>query len=170
MEVIIKNSELTDLPKIFDLYKIATDFMKSKNQVFWPEFPEELITDEIEEKRQWKLIIDNQIACIWATTLNDELIWVNQNEPSLYVHRAASSPEFRGQNLVKKIVDWANEYGKSKKLKYIRMDTVGLNKGLINHYKKMGFKFLGAKKLENTEGLPNHYKNGEVCYFQKEIV
>ena len=65
----IENSEQTDVPKIFDLYRIATNYMKSKNQVYWPEFPKELIINEIEENRQWKLLIDNQIACIWACLL-----------------------------------------------------------------------------------------------------
>lgn len=167
----IKNSKLTDVPKIFELYRIATDFMKSKNQVSWPEFPKELIINEIEENRQWKLLINEQIACIWATTLNDELIWGNENnEPSVYIHRIATNPEFRGQNLVKTLITWANEFGKKKSLNYIRMDTVGLNKGLIAHYEKFGFEFLGTKYIENTNGLPEHYKDGEVCYFQKEII
>ena len=165
----IENSGLTDVAKIFDLYRIATDYMKSKNQVYWPEFPKKLIVNEIEENRQWKLLINEQIACIWATTLNDELIWGNKKEPSLYIHRIATNPEFRGQNLVKKLIEWANEFGKNKDLKFIRMDTVGLNKGLIGHYEKLGFEFLGAERLENTDGLPEHYRNGEVCYFQKTI-
>ena len=76
--MIIENSKLIDITIILDLYKIATDYMKSKNQVYWPEFPKELITNEIEENRQWKLLIDRKIACIWATTMNDELIWGNK--------------------------------------------------------------------------------------------
>jgi len=166
----IENSVLADVPKIFDLYSIATAYMKSKNQVHWPEFPKALILNEIEENRQWKLLIDEQIACIWVTALSDELIWGDKNnEPSVYIHRIATSPDFRGQNLVGKLMDWANEYGKNKNLKFIRMDTVGLNKGLIAHYGKLGFEFLGAKALENTDGLPDHYKEGEVCFFQKKI-
>ncbi|KQC28814.1 GNAT family N-acetyltransferase [Flagellimonas eckloniae] len=166
----IENSGLTDISEIFNLYRIATEYMKSKNQVYWPEFSKELVLNEIEENRQWKLLIDEKIACIWATTLNDELIWGNKKEPSLYIHRIATNPEFRGQNLIIKLIDWANKFGKNKDLKFIRMDTVGLNEGLISHYRKFGFEFLGAKRLENTNGLPEHYKNGEVCYFQKSII
>ncbi len=43
----IENSILTDIPKIFELYSIATAYMKSKNQVYWPEFPKELIIHNI---------------------------------------------------------------------------------------------------------------------------
>lgn len=168
--MIIKNSELNDVPEIFEFYRVATNYMKSKNQVYWPEFSKELILNEIEEKRQWKLLIDGQIACIWATTLNDELIWGDMNNtPSIYIHRIATNPSFRGQKLVRSIIDWANDFGGNLSLKYIRLDTVGLNKGLINHYEKLGFEFLGTKEIESTAGLPDHYNEGEVCCFQKEI-
>jgi len=167
----IENSQPTDIARIFELYKIATEYMKSKGQVYWPSFQKELIENEIEEKRQWKLSIDGEIACIWATTLHDELIWAGHTqEPSVYIHRIATNPEFRGQNLVQKLVTWANAYGLSQNLLYIRLDTVGLNKGLINHYQKHGFDFLGAKALKDTTGLPDHYQEGEVCYFQKAIL
>lgn len=167
----IENSLPTDIPKIFEMYRVATDYMKSKNQVYWPEFSEELVRTEIQEKRQWKLLIDQQIACIWATAWNDELIWGNDDkEPSLYIHRITTDPQFRGLNLVKHLIHWAKEFGKTHNLKFIRMDTVGFNKGLIGHYEKLGFDFLGTKALENTQGLPDHYKDGEVCYFQMKIV
>lgn len=166
----IEHSTITDVPIIFEIYEIATKFMKSKNQVAWPQFQKKLILNEIDEKRQWKLLIDDQIACIWATAFNDELIWgVRDRESSLYIHRIATHPLFRGQKLVSKLMDWANDFGKLNKLKYIRMDTVGYNKGLIAHYKKFGFDFLGIEKLKNTEGLPAHYSEGGVCLFQKEV-
>ncbi|MFK7810009.1 MAG: GNAT family N-acetyltransferase [Saprospiraceae bacterium] len=166
----IKSSTPTDIKKIFDLYRIATAYMKSKNQVCWPEFPRSLIDKEIEEKRQWKILIDNQIACVWATTLNDELIWGKKNNtPALYIHRIAANPDFRGQNLVQEIVNWADDYCKRNDLKAIRMDTVGYNEGLINHYAKFGFEFLGMRKIEDASGLPGHYGEGEVCLFEREV-
>lgn len=166
----IRNSNLSDISKIFELYGIATAFMKSKNEIAWPEFKRELIIEEIEDLRQWKLLLQGEIACVWATTLNDELIWGNaNNEPSVYIHRIASNPNFRGRNLVKYMVDWADDYCVDKNLKYVRMDTVGLNQGLISHYKKNGFDFLGTKKLDNVDDLPNHYSKGPVCLFQRAV-
>ncbi len=166
----ILNSQLTDLSKIFELYGIATEYMKLKNQVAWPVFSEELITTEIEEGHQWKIEIENEIACIWATTLEDKLIWGSKNEPSIYIHRIAVNPDFRGKNYVGTIVDWAKQYGRNNNLLYIRLDTVGLNKGLIAHYQKHGFEFLGAEELVNTDGLPDHYNKGKVCLFQQVIL
>jgi len=166
----IRNSELSDVNTIFEFYRMATAYMKSQKQVSWPDFPRELIEAEISAKRQWKLIKENQIAGIWATTLEDELIWEKENnDPAVYIHRIATHPDFRGQNLVKHIIDWADKYGVINQLKFIRMDTVGFNEGLIKHYKKMGFDFLGMRKLKNTTGLPDHYNDGEVCFFQREL-
>ena len=169
--MIIENSQLTDLPVIFELYHAASDYMKSKNQVYWPKFPIEMVVREIEENHQWKLTLGNKIACILAIALDDELIWGNkENEASIYLHRIAVHPNFRGQNFVEKITHWANEFGKNMGSKYVRIDTVGLNKTLIRHYGKSGLEFLDIKPLKSTSGLPEQYKAGEVCYFQKEIV
>ena len=121
----IKNSQMEDLNKIFDLYKIATDFQKMKSVVPWPEFDQELVKKEISEKRQWKIVIDNQIACIWATTENDPQIWEERNEdPAIYIHRISTHPDFKGRGLVNEIVTWSRDFAKEKNKKYVRMDTV----------------------------------------------
>ena len=112
----VVNSTLHDLSNIFDLYKTATELIKSKNQVAWPTFSKNLITQEIEENRQWKLIIDNKIACVWATTDSDPQIWKKRNEdPAIYIHRISTNPEFRGKHLVNDIVKWSISYVKENK-------------------------------------------------------
>jgi GNAT superfamily N-acetyltransferase len=163
----IQNATSTDIGEIFRLYKIATDFQKSKYIIHWPEFEVDLVQTEISENRQWKIIIDNKIACVWATTFNDPQIWEERNnDPAVYIHRIATNPEFRGQNLVGHIVVWAKQYALRNKKGFIRLDTVGENPGLITYYTKCGFDFLGLLKLQNTEGLPAHYDNATVSLFQ----
>jgi len=166
----IQNSANKDIQEIFRLYSIATDFQKSKFIVHWPEFELNLVQTEIEENRQWKIIIDGKIACVWATTFDDPQIWEERNhDPAVYIHRIAVNPEFRGQNLVQQIAEWAKDYALSNEKRFVRMDTVGENTGLINYYTKCGFEFLGLLKLQNTEGLPAHYNNATVSLFQIEV-
>ncbi|WP_316837747.1 GNAT family N-acetyltransferase [Pedobacter nutrimenti] len=166
----IQNSVNKDIQEIFRLYKIATDFQKSKFIVHWPEFELNLVQTEINENRQWKILIDGKIACVWATTFNDPQIWEERNDdPAVYIHRIAVNPEFRGQNLVQQIAEWAKLYALSNEKRFVRMDTVGENTGLINYYTKCGFDFLGLLKLQNTEGLPAHYNNAIVSLFQIEV-
>ena len=158
-----------DLPAIFRLYRLATDFQRQKfpdNQ--WPEFDPALIKREIAETRQFKLLIDNQIACVWAIAYSDPEIWAEDDgQSAIYIHRIATDPDFRGNNFVQIIVDWARAFAKDKR--YIRMDTCGENKKLIAHYKKCGFAFLGIKQLADASGLPAHYHHAAVCYFEIQL-
>ncbi|MDV7695767.1 GNAT family N-acetyltransferase [Chryseobacterium soli] len=163
----IQNSTRNDIEEIFRLYKIATDFQKTKFIVHWPEFERSLVETEIAENRQWKIVINGQIACVWAITFSDPKIWEERNnDPAVYIHRIATNPDFRGQNLVQKIVEWSRQYALANHKKFIRLDTVGDNPGLISYYTKCGFDFLGLSKLKNTEGLPAHYDNATVSLFQ----
>ena len=164
----ITHSNLEDIPEIFRLYKLATDFQNLKfpeNQ--WPEFDQKLIATEINEHRQFKLIIDSKIACIWAITFSDIQIWeAQENHASIYIHRIATNPEFRGNNFVQTIVDWAKNYALKHNKQFIRMDTCGNNQKLIRHYTHCGFAYLGMKKLTNSSDLPSHYHQAEVCFFE----
>lgn len=166
----IINSTREDVKSIFELYSLATEYQKQKCQVHWPVFSRDLIVQEIVERRQWKLMMDKKIACIWATSFNDLQIWEERNkDPSVYLHRIATQPGFRGQNLVAEIVKWSKTFAKQQNKKFIRLDTVGNNTELINYYQKCGFEFLGLSKLGNTSGLPAHYHKAQVSLFQIEL-
>ena len=167
----ITKSTTHDIPEIFRLYKVATEYQKETfPDNLWPEFDRELIETEVAEGRQFKLMMEDKIACVWAITYNDAVIWPEDDGHSaIYIHRIATNPNFRGNDFVKIIVDWAKKLAKEEGKKYVRLDTCGNNTRLINHYKKCSFDFLGMKKLHDSTGLPEHYTNADVCYFQIEI-
>lgn len=167
----ITNSNKEDISEIFRLYKLATDYQGLKFPGnLWPEFDKNLITTEIAENRQFKLEIESEIACVWAITHSDPQIWEgSENDSSIYIHRIATNPDFRGNNFVQKIVDWSKAFANEHKKHFIRMDTCGNNVRLIDHYKSSGFKFLGMRKLKNTSELPSHYHNADVCFFEIEL-
>lgn len=163
-------SRIADMEVIFQLYDRAVEYQKLKGAVPWPKFDRKLIESEIQEQRQWKIIVNNQIVCVWAITESDPQIWEEKNEdPSIYIHRIATRADFRGRNLVKEMVVWAKSYAQQRNKHFLRMDTVGENKGLIQYYKKCGFEFLGLRNLKNTTGLPLHYQDAQVCLFQMKI-
>jgi hypothetical protein len=165
MEII--NSSIADLDFILSLYKAATEYQKERFISHWPEFDREMVIDEILENRQWKMIIDGEVVCIWSTTFSDPLIWEAKDiDPSVYIHRISTNSNFRGKGLVKKIVGWARNYATQNGKKFVRMDTVGENLKLIEHYTTCGFDFLGYYQLNNTDGLPQHYHNAVVSLFE----
>ena len=167
----IINSSIEDIDFIFSLYKIATEYQKKRfPENIWPVFQRSLVETEINENRQWKLLIDNEIACVWAITFSDPEIWEEKNiEPAIYIHRIATNPKFRGHKLVLKIVEWSRKYAISHEKSFVRMDTCGNNIALINHYENCGFDFLGINKIANSEGLPSHYHNADVCLFEMKL-
>jgi GNAT superfamily N-acetyltransferase len=163
----ISNSTTADIEEIFRLYESATNFQKTKYILHWPKFETSLIENEIEEHRQWKITINGETACVWAITFDDPQIWEERNaDPAVYIHRIATNPDFKGQNMVATIVAWAKEYAKENNKTYVRLDTVGKNESLINHYTKMGFTFLGLYDLKNTDQLPGHYHGNPVSLFE----
>ena len=169
--MIIANSTLEDIPEIFRLYNLATQYQRDKfpdNE--WPEFDPEFIKTEVLENRQFKIEIEGTIACIWAITYNDAEIWEEkENDDAIYLHRIATNPNFRGNNFVQIIADWSRDFAKNEGKKYVRMDTCGQNDVLINHYKNCGFEFLGMHKLKDSSNLQEHYKNADVCFFEIEL-
>ncbi len=167
----IENSTPADITEIFRLYKIASDYQKTKQTVVvWPEFERQLVEKEIAENRQWKLIMEEEIACVWATTFSDEQIWEARNaDAAIYIHRIATNPNFRGKNFVSIIIEWAKAYAKSNGKDFVRLDTLGNNVKLIEHYTNAGFHFLGLFDLKNTDGLPDHYHNAPVCLFEIKL-
>lgn len=167
----IKNCTISDIDEIFRLYKIASDYQKEKKKVVvWPDFKRSLVETEINENRQWKMIIDGEIVCIWAIAFQDEQIWEEKNKDSaIYIHRIATNPNFRGRDFVSKIVAWSMDYAKLIDKQFVRLDTLGNNVKLIEHYKNAGFDFLGMFDLRNTDNLPEHYHNAPVCLFEIDL-
>ena len=169
--MIIENCTAADIDEIFRLYAIASAYQQSKKTVVvWPTFKQQLVETEVAENRQWKLIIDGQVACVWATTFSDEQIWEARNaDAAVYIHRIATNPAFRGNNFVGIIVQWAKEYAKQNNKDFVRLDTLGNNVRLIEHYTNAGFHFLGIFELKDTTGLPDHYHNVPACLFEIKL-
>lgn len=167
----IQTSTVIDIAEIFRLYGLATDYQKNTFPGnTWPNFERQLVENEVKEKRQFKISIGDQIACVWAVTFNDLQIWEERdNDPSIYIHRIATNPDFRGRKFVQQIVEWASGYAVSKDKKFIRLDTCGDNQKLISHYKSCGFDFLGMVRLINTDELPSHYQDADVCLFEIKV-
>ena len=167
MLIHIRISTLNDVNTILKLYDFAVAKQHEMGATPWPQFEASFIRKEIQEQRQYKLLIGEEVACVWVVDFTDPLIWEEKNnDPSIYIHRIAINPHFKGKHLVKHIVSWAKDFANTHAKQFIRMDTVGNNARLIKHYENCGFDFLGLLRLKNTEKLPSHYDNADVSLFQ----
>ena len=166
----IRNADLDDLDKIISLYQLATEYQKSVAKKYWKGFDKEMIINDITENNQWKIVIDNDIACIFCTAFSDPLIWREKNsDPAVYLHRIATNPDFRGKGFMKQIVSWTTDFALKNNKRFIRMDTGSGNDKLNDYYISCGFDFLGTTALIQTDGLPEHYKDGTSSLFQLDL-
>ncbi len=163
----IINSTEADINTIFKFYDWAIAYQKTKFNKHWQGFDLELVVKEVSENRQWKMIVDGEIVCVFAITFNDEIIWGEiDKQPSIYIHRIVTHPNYRGKNYVKNIVEWAKIYGKENNRQFIRLDTWGDNEKLIEHYVNGGFTFLGLSDEMKSETLPKHYDSLRLSLFE----
>lgn len=160
-----------DTDTILSLYRSARDFQTQKKMVVWPIFEKDFIEKEINEQKQWKLLIEDALACNWAITFSDNEIWGEKDkDDAIYIHRIATNPFFRGNRYIDKIVTWAKEYARQKDKRFVRLDTLGNNTGLIKHYTSAGFQFLGMFELTDTSNLPGHYQvESNCCLFEIDL-
>lgn len=166
----ILNSTTADIPSIFKLYDAAIAFQQTKFYKHWQGFDVLLIEKEIEENRQYKIIEDGTIVCIFAVTFNDALIWGDKDkEPSIYIHRIVTNPLHRGKNYVKNIIEWAIYFGTKNNKQYVRMDTWGDNEKLKEYYTLCGFTFLGLTHTIANDALPKHYQGIQLSLFEIAI-
>jgi len=163
-------SSADDVETIFSFYDDAIAFQKTVFKTHWKGFDRKLIEREVAEGRQWKIIKDGKVACIFAVEFSDPLIWKEKNtDPSVYLHRIVSHSSFRGNNFVKDIITWAKEFGKANALHFIRMDTWGDNPRLIAYYVKSGFEHVGFTTPEKSPELPKHYEGIDLALFELTI-
>lgn len=136
----------------------------------WLPFDPQMVASEIAEGRQWKILIDGQIACVFATAYTDAAIWGDRDlDPSVYLHRIVTNPDFRGRNMVGAIVDWAKLHGKAAGCKYLRLDTWAENLKLKEVYLRNGFRFLGNAAPADPTALPSHYSGIVLGYYEIEL-
>lgn len=167
----IENCTIEDAETILSLYQWARELQMEKKMVVWPFFERAFIEKEITEQRQWKLMIDDRIACNWAITFSDLEIWGEKDKnDSIFIHRIATDPRMRGNRYIDKIVAWAKKYARQQEKDFIRLDTLGNNTRLIEHYTSAGFEFLGITRLADTTNLPGHYQQEpDCCRFEMNI-
>lgn len=166
MQIQVLNSLPEDIDTIFQFYDMAVAYQKKVFNKHWQGFSNVLVVAEIAENRQYKILVDGEVACIFAVTFNDQLIWGEKDHDSIYIHRIVTHSAFRGYSFVKEIIKWAKEYAADHDIKFIRMDTWADNEKLLKYYTSCGFDYVGVVTMKKTDGLPKHYEGISLSLFE----
>lgn len=169
--MIIANNTIQDIDQIFALYDAAVEFQKTKFDKHWQNFDRAMIETEIAEHRHFKIILEEQTACIFSLSFDDAIIWGDDdhNRSSVYIHRIVTNPAFRGRRFLTYIKNWALNYASVHNKNRVRMDTWGDNKKLIDYYIESGFTYVGLKQMEKADNLPKHYEGVSLSLFEIKI-
>ena len=167
----IVNSLPADIGTIFQLFDSAIAYQEKHNYPLWPRFSRAFILEEISEKRHWKIVWNDTIVCIFSVMYSDPVIWGKEQdaEPSVYLHRIAVHPEFKGRNMMLLVKEWAMEHAVKSGKRFVRMDTWGHNENLRRYYIGCGFDYLGQRHLEQRENEPAHYGGSILSLFQLKV-
>ncbi len=156
----VQYTELEDLPFIYELFDHSIIYQEKKGYPVWRDYDKNAIVRDIENKNQYKIIIDSAIAIVFSVAYSDKIIWRELDKGnSIYLHRIVINPEFKGQKLFGLIVQWAIEHIKNKGLSSIRMDTWAANQTIIHYYESFGFEVIETYTTPNSSELPVHNRN-----------
>lgn len=167
MALVITPCDAQDLSVILEFYDHAIALQKKVSPQHWQGFELTRVQAEINDNRHYKILVGEEIACIFLISLNDPEIWLERDlSPSIYLHRIVTHPNFRGHGLVAHITNWAMNYAKEHQRSFVRMDTWADNKKLINYYQSFGFKDAGTITIGADSGLPKHYEGVVLQLFE----
>lgn len=156
----IENTKTADLEFIYGLFDQAIEYQKRKGYSVWKGYDKDAFQKDIDAGNQYKITIDSQIAIVFSVCYSDSVIWRDkENGDSLYLHRIAVNPSFKGQKLFGEILNWAKEHARKKQLNFIRMDTWGDNPSIIEYYKSFGFSFIENYTTPDSLELPSQHRN-----------
>ncbi len=166
----ILNTEHSDLKMIYQLFEKAIDYIKRNNYVGWTTYDKTYLIKDLENKLQFKIIMQDKIAAVFSVCFSDALIWREMEKgDSIYLHRIVVNPEFKGQKQIDKILNWSKKYATEKGLKYIRMDTWAANPNIIEYYKSFGFIHIEDYTTPNTIDLPDQHRNLKVALLEMKL-
>ena len=156
----ITNTEINELSLIYDLFDSSVVYQEKNGYPSWKDYDKAAILRDIENKNQYKVILNDSIGMVFSVCYNDPVIWRTRDlDDAVYLHRIVVNPLHKGQKLFKLVLDWAVEHARVKNRSTIRMDTWAANHKLIEYYQGFGFSFVENFMTPDTPELPVHNRN-----------
>lgn len=166
----VKNTIEEDLPFIYSLFERAIDYQKSKGYPVWAGYDKQTLINDITNGLQYKIVIDDKIACIFSICYEDSIIWRDREQgDAIYLHRIVVNPLMKGLKQFEKVLIWAKNHARERNMKYIRIDTWGNNPNIIDYYKSFGFYFIENYTTLNSPDLPVQHRDLYLALLEFEV-
>jgi ribosomal protein S18 acetylase RimI-like enzyme len=169
MKILIEHSAETNIEAFEGYWNAALAYQRANALPLWPDFPSAAIREEIRLGLHFRVVSGDSVLGFFSLALADPVIWEEmETGDAIYIHRMCVNPDSRGKRLASHVLGWACFHCVSINRNFIRMDTWGSNKTLIEYYQKCGFKVFKYRRLGLMPALPAHYSNIELVMFQNE--
>lgn len=156
----VLNTELTDLPLIFELFDHSIRYQEKHGYPVWKNYDQGAIQSDIENKNQYKIMVDGVIGIVFSVGYTDKVIWREFDKgDAIYLHRIVVNPERKGRKLFGSILKWSVEHAKQKGRSVVRMDTWASNATIIEYYTGFGFAVVENYTTPDSPQLPVHNRN-----------
>lgn len=160
MATYIRLAENKDLAKIMNIIIDAKKLLKQDGIAQWQDgHPnEQMFQADINQKRAYVLIVDQELAgvAVLQTTPEPNYVniagsWRNKDAPYATIHRVAISSAFRGQQLGKILLSNMISRGVLLGINNFRIDTHASNSRMQGLIKATGFRYRGIIYVNSSQ-------------------
>lgn len=170
MTINIINTVEEDLEFIYTLFEDAIDYQVKNGYPDWKDYSKESLKEDIHLKRQYKIVINNDIACIFTICLEDKIVWQKrEQQDAIYLHRIVVNKKYKGQRLVGQIMGFVSKYSLNLGRLKIRIDTWANNPTIIHYYKSFGFKIIDYSFNPDVPELPIQMRGNKVVLMEYQV-
>ena len=86
------------LKKIFELFDDSITYQEKNGYPVWRNYDKDAIVKDIENKNQYKVVVDSKTTIVFSVRYTDKVIWRDLDKgDSIYLHRIVVNPKFKGQ-------------------------------------------------------------------------
>jgi len=163
----IVNTVPNDIDFICSLFDAAIEYQKKNGYPVWKVYDKALLQKEIKEKRQYKILIADEIACVFSVCYEDKMVWRERdNGDAIYLHRIVVNPKYKGRQLFGNILQWSQQHILKINRPHLRMDTWADNPNIIQYYQNFRFKIVDYYTTPDDEALPIQQRENDVVLLE----
>lgn len=164
-EINIDTAQEEDAAVIAEVLSDASEYKLSLGDIVWGKdgWSEQEVKDYMSESIFYLVKQDGQIIGTVSLQWDDERNWGAQPPVAGYLHRLAIKDGYRGQNIGKKVIDWAESQVAERGRHYLRLDCEEKNTKLCSYYEDLGFQKVGTRPV-------SEYGDYVAALFEKPVV
>jgi GNAT superfamily N-acetyltransferase len=143
-----------DLPYVAGILADAAAWLHDRGVTQWPEygFPEGETLGRLKRGETYLAFLDGVPAGTISLDTNHEPFWKPEEaRDSLFMHRLAVLRSHAGQGLGAYLLDFALSEARYREYRWLRLDCVGENHGLVMYYKTQGFTLVRVIPLSHND-------------------